>query len=123
MGQEYIIVLIFLFLSFSLGILLFTISVLLSSRVLGIRDSYYEKISGYECGFNPFSDARGKFDVRFYLVGILFIIFDLEVIFLFPWAVSLSRMGAVGFWSVFIFLIILTIGFYYEWAQGAIEWE
>lgn len=123
MGQEYIIILIFLFLSFGLGILLFTVSILLSSRVLGIKDAYYDKISGYECGFNPFSDARGKFDVRFYLVGILFIIFDLEVIFLFPWAVSLSRVGSLGFWSVFIFLIILTIGFYYEWAQGAIEWE
>jgi NADH-quinone oxidoreductase subunit A len=82
-----------------------------------------EKLSAYECGFDPYGDARGKFDVRFYLVAILFIIFDLEVAFLFPWAVSLSEIGEFGFWSMMIFLGILTIGFIYEWKKGALEWE
>ncbi len=82
-----------------------------------------EKTSAYECGFEAFTDARHKFDVRFYLVAILFIIFDLEVAFLFPWAISLSETGAYGFWSMMIFLGILTIGFIYEWRKGALEWE
>jgi NADH-quinone oxidoreductase subunit A len=82
-----------------------------------------EKVSPYECGFEAFDDARGQFDVRFYLVAILFIIFDLEVAFLFPWAVSLGEIGVFGFWSMFIFLLILTIGFVYEWRKGALEWE
>ncbi len=82
-----------------------------------------EKTSAYECGFAAFSDARHKFDVRFYLVAILFIIFDLEVAFLFPWAISLSETGAFGFWSMMIFLGILTVGFIYEWRKGALEWE
>lgn len=82
-----------------------------------------EKISPYECGFEPFQDSRCKFDVRFYLVSILFIIFDLEIIFLFPWAITLSKIGALGFWSMMIFLAILTIGFIYEWKKGALEWE
>ena len=82
-----------------------------------------EKLSAYECGFDPFGDARGKFDVRFYLVAILFIIFDLEVAFLFPWAVSLKDVGIYGFWSMMAFLGILTIGFIYEWKKGALEWE
>lgn len=82
-----------------------------------------EKLSPYECGFEPFGDARGQFDVRFYLVAILFIIFDLEVAFLFPWAVSLPQIGLVGFWSMMLFLGILTIGFIYEWKKGALEWE
>lgn len=82
-----------------------------------------EKLSPYECGFAPFDDARGQFDVRFYLVAILFIIFDLEVAFLFPWAISLSNIGLLGFWSMMIFLGILTIGFIYEWKKGALEWE
>ncbi len=82
-----------------------------------------EKNSAYECGFDPFDDARHKFDVRFYLVAILFIIFDLEVAFLFPWAVTLSKIGVFGFWSMMIFLFILTIGFIYEWRKGALEWE
>lgn len=123
MGGNYFIVLVLLFLSFGLGAFLFLVSVFLSTKILGIKDAYVEKVSGYECGFNPFSDARGKFDVRFYLVGILFVIFDLEVVFLFPWSVCLGRLGATGFWIAFIFLVILTIGFYYEWSQGAIEWE
>lgn len=82
-----------------------------------------EKDSPYECGFEPFQDSRIEFDVRFYLVAILFIIFDLEVIFLFPWAITLGKIGALGFWSMMIFLGLLTIGFIYEWKKGALEWE
>lgn len=82
-----------------------------------------EKLSAYECGFEAFADARSRFDVRFYLVAILFIIFDLEVAFLFPWAVSLGSIGLFGFWSMMIFLGVLTIGFIYEWKKGALEWE
>jgi len=82
-----------------------------------------EKLSAYECGFEAFEDARNQFDVRFYLVAILFIIFDLEVAFLFPWAVALSDIGLFGFWSMMIFLGVLTVGFVYEWRKGALEWE
>ena len=82
-----------------------------------------EKLSAYECGFEAFDDSRMEFDVRFYLVAILFIIFDLEIAFLFPWAISLGSIGALGFWSMMIFLAILTIGFIYEWKKGALEWE
>lgn len=82
-----------------------------------------EKTSAYECGFDAFDDARHKFDVRFYLVAILFIIFDLEVAFLFPWAITLGKIGAFGFWSMMVFLAILTVGFIYEWRKGALEWE
>jgi len=82
-----------------------------------------EKSSAYECGFEAFDDARSKFEVRFYLVSILFIIFDLEVAFLFPWAVSLGNIGLFGFWSMMVFLGVLTIGFIYEWKKGALEWE
>lgn len=82
-----------------------------------------EKLSAYECGFEAFGDARGQFDVRFYLVAILFIIFDLEIAFLFPWAVALGKIGWLGFWSMMIFLSVLTVGFAYEWKKGALEWE
>ena len=82
-----------------------------------------EKNAAYECGLDPFEDSRGKFDVRFYLVAILFIIFDLEVAFLFPWAVALGDIGVFGFWSMMLFLAILTVGFIYEWRKGALEWE
>lgn len=82
-----------------------------------------EKLSPYECGFTPFSDARMKFDVRYYLVAILFIIFDLEIAFLFPWALSLKAIGWLGFGSMMVFLLVLTIGFVYEWKKGALEWE
>lgn len=82
-----------------------------------------EKNSAYECGFEPFSDARMKFDVRFYLVAILFIIFDLEIAFLFPWSITLAEQGMTGFWSMMFFLGVLTIGFIYEWKKGALEWE
>jgi NADH-quinone oxidoreductase subunit A len=82
-----------------------------------------EKLSAYECGFNAFDDARMKFDVRFYLVAILFIIFDLEVTFLFPWAVVYGQLGVYGFWSMMVFLAVLTVGFIYEWKKGALEWD
>ena len=82
-----------------------------------------EKLSAYECGFEPFNDSRMEFDVRFYLVAILFIIFDLEIAFLFPWAISLGNIGSLGFWSMMIFLFILTIGFIYEWKIGALDWD
>ena len=82
-----------------------------------------EKVSPYECGFAPFDDARSRFDVRYYLVAILFIIFDLEVAFLFPWAVTLGSLGLFGFWSMILFLGVLTIGFVYEWNKGALEWD
>jgi NADH-quinone oxidoreductase subunit A len=84
---------------------------------------YAEKLSAYECGFEAFDDARRRFDVRFYLVSLLFIIFDLEVAFLFPWAVSLGDVGVFGFWSMVIFLGVLTVGFIYEWKKGALDWE
>ena len=82
-----------------------------------------EKLSAYECGFNAFDDARMKFDVRFYLVAILFIIFDLEVTFLFPWAVAFGDLGLYGYWSMMVFLGVLTVGFIYEWRKGALEWD
>lgn len=82
-----------------------------------------EKLSAYECGFDAFEDTRAQFDVRFYLVAILFIIFDLEVAFLFPWAVALGDIGVYGFWSMMVFLGVLTVGFIYEWRKGALEWE
>ncbi len=91
--------------------------------LIGRQKPDNEKLSAYECGFEAFGDARGKFDVRFYLVAILFIIFDLEVAFLFPWAISLDEIGVFGFWSMMGFLFVLTIGFIYEWKKGALEWE
>ncbi|MDG2032396.1 MAG: NADH-quinone oxidoreductase subunit A [Rhodospirillales bacterium] len=97
--------------------------IVLASLIIARQKPDSEKLSAYECGFEPFEDARIKFDVRFYLVAILFIIFDLEVAFLFPWAVSLGDIGIFGFWSMVVFLGILTIGFVYEWKKGALEWE
>ena len=91
--------------------------------LVAVRHPDPEKVSAYECGFNAFDDARMKFDVRFYLVSILFIIFDLEVAFLFPWAVAFKQIGTFGFWSMMVFLGILTIGFIYEWRKGALEWD
>ena len=82
-----------------------------------------EKLSAYECGFKPFNDSRMEFDIRFYLVAILFIIFDLEIAFLFPWAITLGNIGLFGFFSMMLFLFILTIGFIYEWKKGALDWE
>jgi len=96
---------------------------ILASMIVVRQRPDSEKLSAYECGFEAFDDARSRFDVRFYLVTLLFIIFDLEVAFLFPWAVSLGDIGVFGFWSMVIFLGILTIGFIYEWRKGALEWE
>lgn len=99
------------------------VALMASSFLIAHKNPDPEKLSAYECGFNPFDDARMKFDVRFYLVAILFIIFDLEVAFLFPWAVSFKEVGWFGFWSMMVFLGILTIGFAYEWRKGALEWD
>ena len=116
--REYLPVMIFLGLAIGLGIVL-----ILSAVVLAVRAPDPEKVSAYECGFNAFDDARMKFDVRFYLVSILFIIFDLEVAFLFPWAASFPALSMTAFWSMMVFLAVLTIGFAYEWKKGALDWE
>ena len=99
------------------------IALVAGSLILGNQRPDDEKMAAYECGFDAFDDSRRQFDVRFYLVAILFIIFDLEVAFLFPWAVSLGGIGMLGFWSMMIFLAVLTVGFIYEWKKGALEWE
>ncbi|MCA7120180.1 MAG: NADH-quinone oxidoreductase subunit A [Acidibrevibacterium sp.] len=99
------------------------VAMVAGSLLLARQKPYPEKLSAYECGFEPFDDARRRFDVRFYLVAILFIIFDLEVAFLFPWAVSLSHIGLFGLLSMFGFLGVLTVGFVYEWRKGALDWE
>lgn len=99
------------------------IALLVSPFLIAYSSPDPEKLSAYECGFKAFDDARMKFDVRFYLVAILFIIFDLEVAFLFPWAIAFGEIGAVGFWSMMVFLGVLTIGFVYEWKKGALEWD
>lgn len=100
-----------------------SLALLIAPLAIAFKSPDPEKLSAYECGFNAFDDARMKFDVRFYLVSILFIIFDLEVAFLFPWAVSLGKIGLFGFWSMMVFLGLLTIGFIYEWRKGALEWD
>lgn len=115
---EYLPILIFLGIAFGMGT-----AIVVASLIVAPSNPDAEKTSSYECGFEAFDDARSKFDVRFYLVAILFIIFDLEVAFLFPWAVSLGDIGLFGFWSMMIFLGVLTIGFVYEWRKGALEWE
>jgi NADH-quinone oxidoreductase subunit A len=99
------------------------LALLIAPFIVAYKQPDSEKLSAYECGFNAFDDARMKFDVRFYLVAILFIIFDLEVAFLFPWAVAFGELGWFGFWSMMIFLGVLTIGFIYEWKKGALEWD
>ena len=118
MLAEYLPVLLFLLVS-----IIFSLGVLSLSFLVSPKKPNNEKLSPYECGFEPFDDARTKFDIRFYLVALLFIIFDLEVVFLFPWAISLENIGIFGYLSMMIFLIILTIGFIYEWKKGALEWE
>lgn len=115
---EYLPILIFFAIAAALGV-----GFMLASWVFAPKDADPEKVSAYECGFNAFDDARMKFDVRFYLVSILFIIFDLEVAFLFPLALSLDDVGVFGYWSVMAFLGVLTVGFIYEWKKGALEWE
>jgi NADH-quinone oxidoreductase subunit A len=99
------------------------LALMVAPFLVAVRNPDPEKVSAYECGFNAFDDARMKFDVRFYLVSILFIIFDLEVAFLFPWAVAFKEVGAFGFWSMMVFLAVLTVGFVYEWRKGALEWD
>jgi NADH-quinone oxidoreductase subunit A len=115
---EYLPIFIFLIVASLLSFVIIGLSYFVS-----LKQPDQEKLSQYECGFEAFSDARGRFDVRFYLVAILFIIFDLEIAFLFPWAVTLGDIGVFGFWSMMIFLGILTIGFIYEWKKGALDWE
>ena len=100
-----------------------SVAMVAGSLLAGRQNPDAEKISAYECGFDAFDDTRGRFDVRFYLVCLLFIIFDLEIAFLFPWAVSLGAIGMFGFWSMVTFLGVLTIGFIYEWKKGALDWE
>jgi NADH-quinone oxidoreductase subunit A len=115
---DYLPLVIFIGLSLVIGLAL-----LIAPFAVAYKNPDPEKLSAYECGFNAFDDARMKFDVRFYLVAILFIIFDLEVAFLFPWAVALKDIGAFGFWSMMVFLFVLTVGFVYEWRKGALEWD
>jgi len=116
--EDYLSILIFIFVAFILSAGFIVLNFLFSPK-----NPDPEKLSTYECGFEPFSDSRIEFDVRFYLVAILFIIFDLEIVFLFPWAISLGSIGQLGFWSMMIFLFVLTIGFIYEWKKGALDWD
>ncbi len=116
--REYLPILLFLLVAIGLSLVM-----IVASMIVARQHPDSEKLSAYECGFEAFDDARSRFDVRFYLVTLLFIIFDLEVAFLFPWAVSLGTIGVFGFWSMVIFLGVLTIGFIYEWRKGALEWE
>ena len=116
--KEYLSIIIFLFVALSLSVGFIVLNFLFSPK-----NPDPEKLSAYECGFEAFGDSRMEFDVRFYLVAILFIIFDLEIAFLFPWAISLGSLGALGFWSMMIFLFILTVGFVYEWKKGALDWD
>ena len=116
--SNYFSIILFLFIALALSF-----GFILANFIAAPSNPDPEKLSAYECGFEAFDDSRMEFDVRFYLVAILFIIFDLEIAFLFPWAISLGNIGALGFWSMMIFLAILTIGFIYEWKKGALEWE
>ena len=116
--KDYLSIIIFLFVALGLSIGFIILNFLFSPK-----NPDPEKLSAYECGFEAFGDSRMEFDVRFYLVAILFIIFDLEIAFLFPWAISLGNIGLLGFSSMMIFLFILTIGFIYEWKKGALDWE
>ncbi len=116
--SEYFPILVFMMVAVGLSAV-----IVIASYIAAKQRPDHEKVSSYECGFEAFEDTRGRFDVRFYLVAILFIIFDLEVAFLFPWAISLGDIGMLGFWSMMVFLGVLTIGFIYEWKKGALEWE
>ena len=116
--KDYISILIFLSVA-----LVLSIGFIVLNYVFSPKNPDPEKLSAYECGFDAFNDSRMEFDVRFYLVAILFIIFDLEIAFLFPWAISLGNIGALGFWSMMIFLFVLTVGFVYEWKKGALDWD
>ena len=116
--KDYFPIMLFLFIALGLSI-----GFIILNFVFSPKNPDPEKLSAYECGFEPFNDSRMEFDVRFYLVAILFIIFDLEIAFLFPWAISLGKIGLYGYISMLIFLFILTIGFIYEWKKGALDWE
>lgn len=117
-STQYLIIFICILFSLFLGLIIF-----LLSYFLAVQNPDSEKISAYECGFEPFEDARNKFDVRFYIVAILFIIFDVEVIYLFPWSISLYIIGFQGFWVMILFLLILTLGFLYEIIKKALDWQ
>ena len=116
--KDYLSIIIFLVIALGLSV-----SFIVLNFIFSPKNPDPEKLSTYECGFSAFDDSRMEFDVRFYLVAILFIIFDLEIAFLFPWAVSLGSIGELGFWSMMFFLFVLTIGFIYEWKKGALDWE
>ena len=116
--KDYLSIIIFLFVALGLSVGFIILNFLFSPN-----NPDPEKLSAYECGFEAFGDSRMEFDVRFYLVAILFIIFDLEIAFLFPWAISLGNVGTLGFWSMMIFLFVLTVGFVYEWKKGALDWD
>ena len=116
--KDYLSIILFLIIALGLSVAFIVINFILSPK-----KPDPEKLSAYECGFEPFNDSRMEFDVRFYLVAILFIIFDLEIAFLFPWAISLGNIGLLGFCSMMVFLFILTVGFIYEWKKGALDWE
>ena len=116
--RDYLSIVIFIFVALTLSV-----GFILLNYLFSPKKPDAEKLSAYECGFEAFGDSRMEFDVRFYLVAILFIIFDLEIAFLFPWAVSLGIIGALGFWSMMIFLFVLTVGFIYEWKKGALDWD
>ncbi len=116
--QSYLPLIVFVVIAFVIGLAL-----MVAPFLVAFKQPNPEKLSAYECGFNAFDDARMKFDVRFYLVAILFIIFDIEVSFLFPWAIAFGKLGFFGFWSMMLFLGVLTVGFVYEWKKGALEWE
>ena len=116
--KDYLSIIIFVFVA-----LIVSVGFIILNFLFSPRNPDSEKLSTYECGFEAFGDSRMEFDVRFYLVAILFIIFDLEIAFLFPWAVSLGNIGTLGFWSMMIFLFVLTVGFVYEWKKGALDWD
>ena len=116
--EDYLSIIIFIFIAIGVSL-----GFIFLNYIFSPKNPDPEKLSAYECGFEAFDDSRMEFDVRFYLVAILFIIFDLEIAFLFPWAISLSNLGSLGFWSMMIFLFILTIGFIYEWKKGALDWD
>src|SRR6187549_56875 len=118
MLEQYFPILVFIIVGLGLGVILLSVG-----KLLGPNRPDPEKLSPYECGFEAFEDARMKFDVRYYLVAILFILFDLEIAFLFPWAAVINDIGFAGFLSMMVFLAILTVGFVYEWMKGALEWE
>lgn len=122
MLEQYFPVLIFLLIGIGVGVALVSAG-RIATGLLGLNRPDAEKLSPYECGFEAFEDARMKFDVRYYLIAILFILFDLEIAFLFPWAIVIEEVGAFGFVSMMIFLAILTVGFIYEWKKGALDWE